>query len=95
MEYKHHLLKGCWSLILGLFARSAVILNQAAVSGSSKILRGNVRQLSKWDVIQGVHYLYEFVTKFCAERDGDVGVCKHIRLMVCSHTHKNEEEQKK
>lgn len=78
MEYKHNLLKGCWSLILRLFARSAVILNHAAVSGSSKILWGNVRQLSKWDGIQGVHYLYEFMTKFCTESDRGVGVCKHI-----------------
>ena len=50
--------------MLRLFARSAVILNHAAVSGSSKILWGNVRQLSKWDGIQGVHYLYEFMTTF-------------------------------
>jgi hypothetical protein len=47
-EYKHNLQK-VFSLILRPFARSAVILNHAALSGSSKILWGTVGQLSKWD----------------------------------------------
>lgn len=76
-EYKHNLQKWCWSLILQPFARSAVILNHAVVSGSSKILLGNVGQLSKWDWIQRVHYLYEFPQKRSRERDSRLGVCKH------------------
>lgn len=36
MENKQNLLTGCWSLIMRLFAKSAVILNHAAVSGSLK-----------------------------------------------------------
>lgn len=55
-----------------------------------KILWGNVRQLSKWDGIQGVHYLYEFMTEFCTESDSGVGVCKHTVLF----SHKNVEELK-
>lgn len=43
-----------------------------------KILWGNVGQLSKWDEVQGVHYLYEFMTKFCPDSETGLGVCKHL-----------------
>lgn len=59
------------------FASSAVILNRAALSGSSTILCGNVGQLSTWARSQGVHYLYEFMTKFFLDSNSEKGVCKH------------------
>lgn len=85
----NNLQKWCLSLIRRPFARSAVILNHALLSGSSKILWGNVEQLSKWDGIQLVHYLYEFMTEFCSVSDGGQGVCKQLRLL----SHEKVEEQ--
>lgn len=76
-KYKHNLQKWWWTRILQPFASRAVILNRAALSGSSTILCGNVGQLSTWAPGQGVHYLYEFMTKFFLDSNSKIGVCKH------------------
>lgn len=77
-EYKHNFRKCRWE------SNSEAVCQEWSNSKPcrgkwlfKKRLWGNIRQLSEWDRIQRVHYLYEFGTKFGSASERGLGVCKH------------------